>query len=443
MAGAQIAPAKTAWANGGNAVVADTGTGSFYGWRVVGGAFVLAAFGWGIGFYGPPVFLSVIGETRGWPLMAISTAVTVHFLIGAAVSANLPRLYRRFGAMAVTKLAALCLAAGILGWAGSAAPWQLFAASVFSGAGWGAMSAAAVNGIVSPWFVRARPAALGMAYNGASIGGMIFSPLWVIAIAALGFPNAATLVVVAMGATMWVLADQLFSRTPQQMGLLPDGDSPGVPALSVKSPTARPLPGARLWHDRKFLTLAAGMAFGLFAQIGLTAHLFSLLVPALGAPRAGMAMATMTGMAIAGRILVGWVMPLSADRRLLAALGYLAQLLGSLVFICAAGTSVPLLLLGVILFGVGFGNATSLPPLVAQTEFVERDMQRVVALIVGLSQGAYAFAPALFGLVREFAGPAADAAISAVSTGAAPWVFAAAAVIQGLAIAAFLFGRGR
>src|SRR5205814_9979902 len=169
----------------------------------------------------------------------------------------------------------------------------------------------------------------------------------------------------------------------------------------------------------------------------------SLLVPALGAPRAGMAMATMTGMAIAGRILVGWVMPLSADRRLLAALGYLAQLLGSLVFICAAGTSVPLLLLGVILFGVGFGNATSLPPLVAQTEFVERDMQRVVALIVGLSQGAYAFAPALFGLVREFAGPAADAAISAVSTRAAPWVFAAAAVIQALAIDAFLFGRGR
>jgi len=29
----------------------------FYGWRVVAAAFVLAIFGWGIGFYGPPVFL--------------------------------------------------------------------------------------------------------------------------------------------------------------------------------------------------------------------------------------------------------------------------------------------------------------------------------------------------------------------------------------------------
>ena len=91
------------------------------------------------------------------------------------------------------------------------------------------------------------------------------------------------------------------------------------------------------------------------------------------------------------------------------------------------------------LFGAGFGNSTSLPPLVAQTEFAEHDVQRVVALIVGISQAGYAFAPAVFGLVREFAAPATDVA----AAGAAPWVFAAAALIQGLAIAAFLFGRRR
>ena len=58
-------------------------------------------------------------------------------------------------------------AAGVIGWAAAQAPWQLFAATLLSGAGWGAMGAAAVNAIVSPWFVRTRPAALAMAYNGA------------------------------------------------------------------------------------------------------------------------------------------------------------------------------------------------------------------------------------------------------------------------------------
>jgi hypothetical protein len=51
----------------------------FYGWRVVSAAFVLAVFGWGMGFYGPPVFLSVVREARGWPLTLISTAVTLPY----------------------------------------------------------------------------------------------------------------------------------------------------------------------------------------------------------------------------------------------------------------------------------------------------------------------------------------------------------------------------
>ena len=176
-----------------------------------------------------------------------------------------------------------------------------------------------------------------------------------------------------------------------------------APAASVTSPTRRPLPGALLWRDRRFLTLAAGMGLGLFAQIGLVAHLFSLLVPALGAQRAGLAMGLVTVLAIAGRTLLGWVMPLGADRRLVACLGYALQLAGSLTLIAAGGASVPLLLLGVVLFGAGFGNATSLPPLIAQVEFVREDVTRVVGLIVGISQGGYAFAPALFGLIREFA----------------------------------------
>jgi Major Facilitator Superfamily len=408
---------------------------TFHGWRVVAAAFVIAVFGWGIGFYGPPVFLSVVRETRGWPLALISTAVTMHFLIGAVAGANLPLLYRRLGAAAVTKLGALCLAAGLSGWALAAAPWQLFVAAALSGAGWGAMSAAAINAIVSPWFVRRRPAALAMAYNGGSVGGVIFSPLWPAAIEALGFAVAAAAVGLVMAITAWVLASLLLSRTPQAMGLAPDNDAVEVSTTPIASPTA-PLQRALLWRDRKFLTLAAGMALGLFAQIGLTTHLFSLLVPALGARSAGLAMGLITAMAIAGRTLLGWVMSPGADRRLVACAGYAAQLAGSIVFVAAAGTSAPLLLVAIVLFGAGFGNATSLPPLIAQSEFVEADGPRVVALIVGIAQGAYAFAPASFGLLREFTTDPA-----AIATGAATPVFAAAALVQALAIGALLAGR--
>jgi MFS family permease len=403
---------------------------------VTGGAFVLAVFGWGLGFYGPPVFLGVLHETRGWSLGLISAAITVHYLVGSALAAQLPALHARFGLARFTQFGAIALATGLVGWAVVTEPWQLFVAAAVSGAGWSATSAAAINAIIAPWFVRARPAALGMAYNGGSVGGIVFSPLWVAAIGLLGFAGATAAIGLAAVLTVWVISATLFARSPRQMGLEPDGDIEGFATVNVTSPNARPLPGALLWRDWTFRTLAAGMALGLFAQLGLVTHLFSLLLPTLGAQRAGFAMALVTVMAICGRTLLGWFMPIGADRRLIACLGYGTQLAGSLAFVAAGGTDVVLLFVGIVLFGAGFGNTTSLSPLIAQVEFVKEEVVRVVALIVAMSQAAYAFAPGFFGLIRELTPPAAGA-----PAGAAPWLFIAAAAFQALAIAAMLLGR--
>jgi hypothetical protein len=97
----------------------------------------------------------------------------------------------------------------------------------------------------------------------------------------------------------------------------------------------------------------------------LDRHLYSLLVPALGSQQAGLAMGLATASAVAGRTLVGWLMPAGADRRLVACVSYAVQIAGSAAFSFVAGTSVPSLLLGVVLFDSSIGNATSLPPLIA------------------------------------------------------------------------------
>jgi MFS family permease len=408
---------------------------TFYGWRVVAGAFVLAVFGWGMGFYGPPVWLGVVHTTRGWPIALISTAVTLHFLVGAGIGAVVPNLYRRFGASRVTMTGSLCMACGVTGWALASAPWQLFVATVLTGLGWGTMSAPAINALVSPWFARKRPAALGMTYNGGSIGGVIFSPLWVAAVGLFGFLGSSMAIAAIMLLLVWTLAILLFSRTPQQLRLQQDGDSASAVAARKSSPIA-PLPGGTLWRDRKFLTLAAGMAFGLFAQIGLVAHLFTLLTPALGAQYAGFAMGFVTLLAIVGRTAMGYLMPSTADRRLIACAGYVLQCAGSVALLAAAGTSIPLLLLGIVLFGCGFGNATSLPPLIAQVEFADEDVPRAVSLIVASAQAAYAFAPATFGVIRDLL-PA-----TGLASNGGVGVFFFAAIVQALAVATFFAGRG-
>src|ERR1700712_1620346 len=105
----------------------------FFGPWAVRSAFVLAIFGWGVGFYGPPVFLHAVVTRTAWPLGLVSAAVTLHFLLGAVLVANLPRLHRRFGLPFVTSLGAAASALGVVGWAVAKEPWQLFAAAVLSG----------------------------------------------------------------------------------------------------------------------------------------------------------------------------------------------------------------------------------------------------------------------------------------------------------------------
>src|SRR5258705_11816587 len=111
------------------------------------------------------------------------------------------------------------------------------------------MSPVAVNAIVSQWFVRERPAALAMAYNGGSIGGVIFSPLWVAAIDRLGFPIGTVLIGSVMGAAVWILPESRLSRTPQQMGLPPDGNGPGPPATRRHRAAPKPHPRSPLRSD--------------------------------------------------------------------------------------------------------------------------------------------------------------------------------------------------
>jgi cyanate permease len=59
------------------------------------------------------------------------------------------------------------------------------------------------------------------------------------------------------------------------------------------------------------------------------------------------------------------------------------------------------LTLGCVLFGLGIGNLTSLPPLIVQKEFEREDVATAVALIIAINQGVFAFAPAIIGAMRD------------------------------------------
>jgi MFS family permease len=366
----------------------------FFGWSVAWAAFALAVFAWGIGFYGPSVFLQTLHTSRGWSISEISAAITFHFLLSALLIAYLPEIHCKLGIAATSFGGALLMALGLVAWSGAWQPWQLFVAAIPSAAGWATTSGAALNAIVARWFDRDRPKAMGLAFNGASIGGVLFVPLWVFLIDRLGFQIAAVSVAAVTVGTVALLSARYFSPTPASLGLAADGDG-GFAA--VAKPTPR-LSRSEIVRTPRFLTLSGAFALGLFAQIGLLSHLIVRLTPDVGVPSAGLLVSLATLCAVVGRTLTGWWIG-DHDRRIAAAVNFAVQIIG--VVLLTFGHGWVLLTLGCVLFGLGSGNLTSRPPLIAQREFNREDIVTVVALIVAINQAVFAFAPAIVGAFRD------------------------------------------
>lgn len=396
-------------------------TSRFFGWSVAWAAFVLAVFAWGIGFYGPSVFLQVLHDRHGWSISAISSAITVHFLCSAGIIFFLPEIHRRYGVFRTTVIGVLFTVAGIVAWASAASLWHLFPAAVLSAVGWAVTSGAAINAIVAPWFNRERPKAISLAFNGASVGGMLFAPLWVYLIAGLGFQSAAASVGAVAIAVLVPLSYRYFRLGPSDVGTNPDG---AIQAVSSPKPKAA-LSKRSLLSDKRFITLSAPFALALFAQIGLFSHLIARLAPVTGQSVAAIAVTLTTLCAVLGRTVLARFMG-ERDRRVVAAANFALQAVGVLLLALADHTAP--LLIGCVLFGLGVGNLTSLPPLIAQKTFAPADVGTVVALLTSVNQAVFALAPAAIGLVRD-----------ATSSYAVPFVIAAA--VQVVAALIVVYGR--
>lgn len=374
----------------------------FFGWKVVTASFLIAVVAWGIHFYGPSIYLHELNRTRGWPVSIIGAAITLHFMWSALLVAFLTDAYRWLGAPAVTIAGITLTAGGIAGWGHATEPWQLFVAATLTGIGWAAMGGAAINAWISPWFDRGRPAALSHAYNGASFGGVVFTPLWVWLIAELGFSTATAVVagIALFGLVPLVLL--YIAPTPARLGLGPDGRS--SPARTARPADVAPAPGLSrrsLLGQAKFWTLALAFALAMVAQMGLIVHLVARLAPDIGATAAAWALGIATLCAMIGRIATAYIIR-HLSRRHAAALTFLMQAAG--VSLLVIGSTAPVLIAGCVLFGLGIGNLLSLPPLIAQAEYAPADVGAVVGLVTAVNQGVYALGPGLFGVLRDLSG---------------------------------------
>ena len=375
----------------------------FYGWYVVGCAFVIALCGFGFGFYGPGLYLASLTLAHGWPVALVSSAVALYYFCAAIWTIFIGDAVGRFGPRRVVVGGALAMALGVGLLTVVRAPWQLYVAFFVMSFGWATMNGAAISAILAPWFEKKRGLAISLALNGGSFGGVVVTPALAFLIARYGFGTGVGLALAAMLAVVVPLALIVLARRPEDVGSLPDGASPGDAGViaSASATAAGPWRRRDALHDRAFLTISIPFVLGFLAQVGFLTHQITYLFPIIGMQSAALAVSLTTAAAVAGRTITGAFID-RLDRRLVSSATFVLQ--AAALAILLSGNSPMAIHVACVLFGTAVGNTNTLPPLIVQQEFPQAHFSRVVSLIIGMNHVAFALGPLLLGTLRDWTG---------------------------------------
>src|SRR3954454_10786560 len=168
------------------------------GWRIVVVCFLLATFGWGLGFYGQSVYVAELHRLHGWSASLISSGTTFFYLFGAALVVFVAEAIRAFGPRNCLIAGTFAMAAAGVAIGQVREPWQLYLANALLAFGWAGTSLGIITNTLGLWFDQKRGMAISLALNGASFGGIVGVPLLVAGIGYFGFPGAMMVAAVVM-----------------------------------------------------------------------------------------------------------------------------------------------------------------------------------------------------------------------------------------------------
>jgi MFS family permease len=368
---------------------------TYHGWWVVFCTFVIALYGWGLGFYGLSLYLVALHKTHGWSPATISSAISFYYIAGAFLVMQVGDVIQKRGARLVVMAGAALMGVGVLGLTVIDQPWQLYLALLLMIPGWAAMGGGSINTIVAQWFNRRRGLAASLALNGATCGGLLFAPAFAWAIDTLGFARACMAAVAFVLVTLLPLA--AFALRARRSGEHDAGDEP----TAAHDLGDKPMSRGQLLREPRYLTMVGAFSLGLLAQISFIAHQVAYLEPTLGLKGAGWAVSATSLSALVGRLAVGLVID-RVDRRGASAAVLCVQVCAMIVLL--SSESLVGLYLGCILFGFGVGNLITLPGLIVQQEFPRRDFARAVSLNVAINQLVAATGPSILGVLHDLSG---------------------------------------
>jgi MFS transporter, OFA family, oxalate/formate antiporter len=339
----------------------EDGSGFFYGYFVVGASLLIMSAMWG-GYYAFGVFFKPVLNEFGWTRAMTAGAFSLASIMNGLLTIAMGGLTDKYGPRMVMTVCGLLLGSGFILMSQINDVFRLYLFyGIFVGAGMSG-SFIPLMSTVARWFFKRRGLMTGIVAAGSGIGALIGPPVasrlisiygWRISYAILG---GITLLMV-------VLSAQLIKRDPKQVGQVPYGENPmeeGGGNLKSEGFSLREV----IRVPQFWIFFATGFCYG-YCVFAVMVHITPLAIESgISAVRAANILATIGGVSILGKVLLGRAGDIIGNRRTLI-LGFILM---SIALICLAPAKMAwMLFLMTGIFGFAFGSiAVSHSPLLAE-----------------------------------------------------------------------------
>ena len=326
-------------------------TGLFYGWRMVAAAGALRVLGAGLHSFGFTVFFLPLSRDLDLSRTATSLAFSLARAEGAIEGPVVGHLLDRYGPKPIMLAAVLLMGAGylLLSQVNSYATFLIVYLGVISLAHAGGFMHAPMV-LINTWFIRHRARAITISSAAFGLGGVLVAPVLSVIVQAWGWRWGA-----AIGGVLFLVVGLplclTIRRSPESMGLLPDGDQPAGPAPGKAGPTiksevdvtvAEALKSFAFWGS----VLAAGIRNASYHAIGV--HFVPFMVwKGLSQSEAALLLGVYAFLGMALTLILGWVADRANKPRMAALILFAAA---GAVFLPIVGSSLWSLCLFTIFF---------------------------------------------------------------------------------------------
>lgn len=345
----------------------------FYGWVVVGCAFVTMAVGVSARTAFSLLLPPVVAEF-GWDRATVAGAFSFGFLVSALTSPFVGRAVDRQGPGIVVGAGVATVGAGMLLASQVETAWHFYATlGILVGVGSNMMGFTVQALYLPHWFRRRRGLAISIAYAGVGAGAILLLP-WLQQVILHEGWRAASL---AMGVVVLVVLGPLaflIRQRPESLGLEPDGGAAGEGAAARRAAivdadwAAREWTLARAIRTTRFWWITLAFYGTLFVWYAVQVHQTKYLVEVGFSPEvAAWALGLVSLVAIPGQVGLGALSD-RVGREVIYASGCLGFAICYAALIALEGApSMPLLVLMVLAQGgLGYAVAAVMGPIVVE-----------------------------------------------------------------------------